>query len=300
MSIFIGSGVALCTPFTKEGKFNTSTYEKLVKFHVQEGTAAIVPCGTTGEPSTLTTDEHIEIVKTAVESAKKYGSEYGRKMPVVAGAGGNDTNACITMGKALQQVGVDALMYVTPYYNKTSQRGLVAHYSAIAAAVDLPIIVYNVPVRTALNMQPKTLAELAKIPNIAAVKEASSDISQIAEVVERCASDIDIYVGNDDQILPVLALGGKGVITVLGNIAPAAVQGITDKFMSGDIEGSRNLQLGLLPLVRAIFADVNPMPVKAALRMMGFDMGACRMPLIDIEPELEARLKQELERQGLL
>jgi 4-hydroxy-tetrahydrodipicolinate synthase len=300
MSIYTGSGVALCTPFDKDGKFNPAAYDTFIDFQVANGTAALVSCGTTGESATLTADEHIEVVRTAVLSAKKAGEKHGRKVPVVAGAGGNDTAACIAAGRALTQAGVDALMYVTPYYNKTSQRGLVAHYTAIAAGVDLPIIVYNVPARTALNMQPKTLESIAKIPNIAAVKEASSDITQIAEVIERCAVDMDIYVGNDAEILPVLALGGKGVISTMGNIAPAQIQGIIDKFFAGDMTGSRALQLGILPLVRLLFADVNPMPVKAALRMMGFDMGHCRLPLVDIEPSLADALQSEMKRYGLL
>jgi len=300
MSIYTGAGVALCTPFDKSGNFNGLAYEKFIDFQVKEGTSALVSCGTTGEASTLSNEEHIEVVRTAVTAAKKAGEKYGRKVPVIAGAGGNDTAACIAMGKALEQAGADALMYVTPYYNKTSQRGLVAHYTKIAASVNLPIVIYNVPVRTALNMQPKTFAELAKLPNIQAVKESSSDINQIAEVIERCANDMDIYVGNDSEILPVLALGGKGVISTMGNIAPAIIQSIVDKFMSGDLEGSRKLQLGILPFTRLLFADVNPMPVKAALRMMGFDMGYCRLPLIDIEPVLAEKLLSAMKRFDLV
>jgi len=296
MSIFIGSGVAICTPFTKEGKFNGEVFEKLIGFHAEQGTAAIVACGTTGESSVLTADEQVEVVRTAVAATKKH----SRKMPVVAGAGGNDTAKCIKTAKAMEQAGADALLCVTPYYNKTSQRGLVAHYSAIAAATSLPIIVYNVPSRTALNIQPKTTAELAKIPNIVALKESNSDISHITEVMERCGNTLDIYAGNDDQILPMLALGSKGVITAIGNIVPAAVQGITDKFLAGDLAGARALQFGFLPLVRAIFADVSPMPVKAALRIMGFDVGQCRLPLVDIEPALEATLRQAMKEYGLV
>ena len=298
MSIFVGSGVALCTPFDTAGEFNGTVYEKLIEFHVEKGTAAIVSCGTTGESPTLNSAEHIEVVRTAVAAAKKFGKN--RKVPVIAGAGGNDTAACIATGRALQQAGADALMYVTPYYNKTSQRGLVEHYTRIAAGVDLPIVVYNVPSRTGLNMLAKTLAEIAKIPNIQAVKEASSDISQIVEVAERCSGDIDIYVGNDDQILPTLAMGGKGVITTIGNVLPAEVQGIVDKYFAGDLEGSRALQLKILPLVRLLFADVNPMPVKAALRFMGFDVGQCRLPLVDIEPDLAIELKQMLTSYSLM
>lgn len=300
MAIFIGAGVAACTPFDKTGAFNGTVYESLIDFLVQKGTSAIVACGTTGESATLTAGEHTEVVRTAVAAAKKAGDKYGRKVPVVAGAGGNDTAACISAGRALQQAGADALMYVTPYYNKTSQRGLVAHYTALAKSTDLPIVVYNVPVRTSLNMQPKTLAEIAKLPNIQAVKEASHDIAQIAEVIERCGGDLDVYVGNDSEILPVMALGGKGVISTMGNIAPADIQAIVDKFLAGDIEGSRKLQLGILPLVRLLFTDINPMPVKAALRMMGFDVGQCRLPLVDIEPALATELEQAMKGYGLI
>jgi len=300
MSIFTGSGVALCTPFTNDGAFNGTVYESLIDFQVQNGTAAIVSCGTTGESSTLKSDEQIEVVRTAVLAAKKSGEKYGRKVPVVAGAGGNDTFACIATGKALQQAGADALMYVTPYYNKTSQKGLIAHYTKIAASLDLPIVVYNVPARTSLNLQPTTLAEIAKLPNIQAVKEASSDITQIAEVIERCAENMDVYVGNDSEILPVLALGGKGVISTMGNIAPAQIQGIVDEFLKGNLEASRKLQIGVLPIVRLLFADVNPMPVKAALRIMGFDMGQCRLPLIDIDVALAEELAQTMKGYGLV
>jgi len=300
MTVFTGSGVALCTPFDKDGAFASSVYDKMIDFQVKNGTAAIVSCGTTGEASTLTTDEHTEVVRTAVYSAKKAGEKYGRKVPVIAGAGGNNTDACIFTGRALQQAGADALMYVTPYYNKTSQRGLIDHFSKIAASVDLPIVLYNVPVRTALNMLPTTMEQLAKIPNIQAVKEASSDITQIAETIERCAMDMDIYVGNDAEILPTLALGGRGVISTMGNIAPAQIQSIYDTFQKGDIIASRKLQLSILPLVRLLFADVNPMPVKAALRIMGFDAGHCRLPLVDIDAKLATSMEGAMRCLGLI
>jgi len=300
MSIYKGSGVAMCTPFDGAGKFYGDAYEKLIEFQVQNGTAAIVSCGTTGEAPTLTSEEHIEVVRTAVVAAKKFGEKYGRKVPVVAGAGGNDTAACIAKGRACMQAGADAIMLATPYYNKTSQRGLVAHYTEIAKNVDLPIVVYNVPARTALNLQPKTLAELAKLPNIQAVKEASHDITQIAEIIERCGDNLDMYVGNDSEILPTLALGGKGVISTMGNIAPAHIQGIVDKFFAGDLEGCRIAQLSILPIVRLLFTDVNPMPVKAGLNMMGFDVGKCRLPLVDIEPSLADALKTEMVKFGLI
>ena len=300
MSIFTGSGTAVATPFSKTGGFNCAAYERLIDFQVREGTDAIVACGTTGEATTLTKDEHIEIARQAVALTKSAGTNYNRKVPVIAGAGGNDTAKCIEMGKALTQAGADALMYVTPYYNKTSQKGLVQHYTAIAAAVDAPIVVYNVPARTALNMLPKTLFEISKLPNIVAMKEASGDIVQVAEMVELCGDSITMYSGNDNHIVPMLSLGGKGVISTIANIAPAAVHNMVTAYIEGNHEASLRLQLGILPLVRYLFADVNPMPVKAALNMMGFDVGECRMPLTTINDVLHENLMNEMTKYGLI
>ena len=302
MSIFVGSGAAICTPFDKNGKFNPDAYEKFIDFQVKNGTDAIITCGSTGEASTLDTDEHIEAVRVAVCATKKACEKYGRKVPVVAGAGGNDTAYSIELSKQIEATGVDALMVVTPYYNKTSPKGLFVHYSAIAKAIDLPIMLYNVPVRTGMNVKAETLAELAKIPNIVAIKEASSDIVQISEMAERCGDKIDIYCGNDDHVLPVLALGGKGVVSTTANIAPTKMHNIVEYFMAGDIEKSRKQQLDILPLVRLMFADINPMPVKAAVNILGFDMGSLRLPLIDVEEdsELFAKIKDEMRRQGLI
>ncbi|MCL2204154.1 MAG: 4-hydroxy-tetrahydrodipicolinate synthase [Defluviitaleaceae bacterium] len=300
MAIFTGSGAAICTPFDKSGGFSPGAYEKLIQFQVEEGTDAIVACGTTGEMSTLSTQEHIEVVRVAVAAAKKYGDAHGRKVPVVAGAGGNDTAKCEAVGKALVQAGVDALMYVTPYYNKTSQRGLVAHYTRIAKAVEVPIVMYNIPGRTGMNMTPTTMAELAKLPNIAAVKEATGDFGQVAEIAERCGDALDIYSGNDDYIVPILSLGGKGVISTIANIAPRQVHDMVAKFHAGDIAGSREIQLGMLPVVRCLFADVNPIVVKAALNLMDFDMGLCRAPLTTPEDALVEALREAMTAYGLL
>jgi len=206
----------------------------------------------------------------------------------------------VTIGKSLRTAGSNALIYVTRYYNKTSQEGLIAHYSTIAASVDLPIIMYNVPSRTGLNMQPKAMAQLAKLPNIVGVKEASSDINQITEVLERCEDNLDLYIGNDSEILPALALGARGAISTMANIAPAAIQGIIDKFFAGDLVECRKQQLAILPIVRLLFTDVNPMPVKAALKLMGYDMGHCRLPLVDINEDLRTSLKNEMQRFGLV
>ena len=300
MGIFTGSGTAVCTPFDANGMFNPAAYEKLIQFQIEQGTDAIVSCGTTGESSTLAKDEYVEVVRTAVAAAKKYGEAAGRKVPVIAGAGGNDTALCEEMGTLLQQAGVDALMYVTPYYNKTSQRGLVAHYTRLAANIDLPIVMYNIPVRTALHMTAKTTAELAKLPNIVAIKEASGDFSHVAEIAERCGDNLDIFSGNDDYILPILSLGGKGVITTIGNIAPKTVHNMVTKYHAGDMAGALKLQLGILPIVRCLFGDVNPIVIKAALNLMGFGMGECRLPLIAPEDALLADLQTAMRDYGLI
>ena len=296
MSIFVGSGTALCTPFFEDGSFNRESYENLVRFQLDNDTDAIISCGTTGEVSTLNNDEHVEVARAAVEAVKA-GS---RKIPVIAGAGGNDTRNILDLSKRLQAAGVDALMLVTPYYNKTSQRGLVEHFSMIAAATDLPIIIYNVPVRTSLNMLPKTLAELSKIENIAAVKEASADIDQIAQVIELCGDNLDVYSGNDGHVVPVLSLGGKGVISTIANIAPKQMHDMIFKYLEGDVKESGKMQIKMQALVRALFADVNPMPVKEALNIMGKNAGPCRRPLTNIDDSLKQELTALMKNYGLL
>lgn len=300
MSIFIGSGVALCTPFNEALEFCHETYENLISFHAEAGTDAIVSCGTTGEAATLSEDEHVEVVKTAAQAAAKYGQKRGRRLPVIAGAGGNDTAKCRKMGKALMRAGADALMYTAPYYNKTSQAGLVAHYTSIAAAVDLPVMVYNVPSRTGINIAPKTVEQLAKIPNIAAIKEASADIGQIAEVAERAGGNIDIYCGNDDHVVPVLSLGGKGVVSTVANIVPGEVHAMVAKYLAGEHGLALKIQLDILPLVRLIFADVNPMPVKAALGLMGLCAGQCRLPLASVNESVLSELEALMRERGML
>jgi len=300
MSVFVGSGVALCTPFDNKGAFNEGAYEKLIDFQVKNGSDAIVSCGSTGEASTLDHDEHVAVVRAAVVATKKASEKYGRKVPVVAGAGGNDTAYAVTLSRDLAKAGVDALMHVTPYYNKTTPKGLFAHYSEVAKSTDLPIILYNVPPRTGMNIKPTTLEQLAKIPNVVGIKEASGDIVQVAEMVQRCGEDFDMYSGNDDYVLPVLAVGGKGVISTSANIAPQQIHDLCESFLSGDVAKSRKLQLGILPLARLLFEEVNPMPVKAALNLMGFEMGKCRLPLVDIEPDLLDRLEKEMKRYGLI
>ena len=296
MSIFTGAGVAICTPFYEDGKFNQEVYGKLIDFQIKNGIDAIISCGTTGEASTLSNDEHVEVVRAAVEFAKAG----NRKVPVIAGGGGNDTNNIIMLGQKLQKIGVDALMLVTPYYNKTSQRGLIEHFTKVAAQVDLPIILYNVPVRTSLNMLPKTIERLAKIENIVGVKEASADISQIAEVIERCGDNLSVYSGNDDHVVPVLSLGGRGVISTIANIAPQQMHDMVMKYLDGNVKESAKMQHEMNPLVRALFMDVNPMPVKTALNLMGFGAGPCRLPLTDIDDPLKATLISRMKDYGLL
>ena len=296
MSIFTGSGAAVCTPFLEDGSFNREAYEKLIRFQVENGTDAIIACGTTGEVSTLDNDEHVEVARAAVETVKA-GS---KKIPVIAGAGGNDTRNILRLGKRLQQAGVDGLMLVTPYYNKTSQRGLIEHFTMIAKEIDLPIVLYNVPVRTSLNMLPKTVYELSKIENIAAVKEASGNIVQIAEIIELCGDNLFVYSGNDDHVVPLLSLGGKGVISTIANIAPKQTHDMVFKYLEGDVKGSAKMQLEMLGLVRALFADVNPMPVKTALNIMGFNAGPCRRPLTDIDDSLKTELTNQMKKYGLI
>ena len=274
MSIFTGSGVAIVTPFSDSG-VNFDTFGKLIDFQIEQGTDAIVVCGTTGEPSTMTAREKEAAIAFAVERANK-------RVPVVAGTGGNNTAAVIEASRRAQALGANALLIVTPYYNKCTQAGAVAHYNAVADAVDLPIIVYNVPSRTSFNILPDTLLKMSEHPNIAAVKEASGNISQITEMFRLCAGNLDFYSGNDDHIFALLALGGKGVISVVANIAPRDTHELVAAFLRGDIAASRDLQFRLNPLVRALFSEVNPIPAKAALNLMGFDMGDPRMPLTRI------------------
>jgi len=300
MPLFTGCGTAIITPFDKTGVFCHASYEKLINFQVENGADAIVACGTTGEASTLTLEEHVEVVRSAVETAKTAGARAGRKIPVIAGAGGNDTVECINLGLSCKKVGADALMYVAPYYNKPSQRGLIAHFTKIASEVDLPIVVYNIPGRSVINIQAKTMETIAKIPNIVAIKEASGDFGQVAEIAERCGDNLEIYSGNDDYILPILSLGGVGVISTIGNIAPRTVHDMVAKFLAGDVAGSRKLQLSILAVVRLLFTDVNPVPIKAALELMGFETGGCRLPLAPIEDELREQLKIEMKNFGLV
>ena len=290
-TIFTGSGVAIGTPMKADGSVNYEKYRELIEWQIESGTDAIIACGTTGESSTLTHEEHIGVMRAAVEQA-------AGRIPVISGTGSNDTAYCIELSQEAEKLGADALLLVTPYYNKTSQRGLVAHYTAVADAVNLPILLYNVPSRTGVDIKPETVAALSKHPNIVAVKEANGNISSAAQVAALC--DIDIYSGNDDQIVPLLSLGGKGVISVMANVEPRRTHDIVAKWMAGDVEGSRALQLELLELASAMFMDVNPIPVKEAMNLMGLDVGECRLPLYGMDDAAKSKLASVLRKYRLM
>ena len=290
-TIFTGAGVAIITPMNADGSVNFQKYREIIDWQIENGTDAIITCGTTGESSTLTHEEHVEVIRTAVEQT-------AGRVPVIAGTGSNDTDYGIKLSLEAKALGVDGLLLVTPYYNKASQRGLIAHYTAIADAAQLPIILYNVPSRTGVSIQPATVVELAKHPYIVGIKEASGNLSIAAEIAATC--DIDIYSGNDDQILPVLSLGGKGVISVLSNVAPRETHDICQKWFDGDFEGSRKLFLQYLELANSMFIDVNPIPVKDAMNLMGMDVGECRLPLITMDEGNKAKLAAVLKKYNLM
>ena len=295
MSIFIGAGIAVATAMDSEGRLNFKSYEKHIDFLIQNGANAIVPCGTTGENATLSTTEHLDVVRCAVSAA-------AGRVPVVAGAGSNDTRYGMALCKGVEEAGADACMFATPYYNKTTQKGLVAHFTALAGCLkNIPAILYNIPSRTGLNMLPETVYAIAlAVDNIVGIKEGSEDIGQIAEIAALCGGDFDIYAGSDNTVLPTLALGGKGVVSTIGNIAPQQTSDMVAAFFKGDLTTARQLQLGMLPLIRALFCEVNPIPVKHALNLMGFDTGICRMPLVPMEAEHAALLVKEMQAYGLL
>ncbi len=277
MSLFTGSGVAIVTPFNQDGSVNFSRLSELVDWQINNKTDAILICGTTGEPSTMNDAEHLECIKTAVEATK------GR-VPVIAGTGSNDTAHGITLSKKAQQLGADGLLQVTPYYNKTSQRGLVAHFGAIANSVDIPIILYNVPSRTGMAIAPETTSELSKIDNIIAIKEASGNIGSIMNMLALTQGDIDLYSGNDDQIVPLLGIGSKGVISVVANMLPEETHNIVELYMQGKHKESLALQLRMLNLINNLFTETNPIPIKKAMNLMGLEVGPCRLPLYEMEP----------------
>ena len=292
MSIFTGSGVAIVTPFLPDGSVNYDKLDELIEYHIDHKTDAIIICGTTGESSTLTEEEHMECIKFTIQQVKK-------RVPVIAGTGSNATFTTIEMSREAVEYGADALLLVTPYYNKATQKGLVAHYKAVADEAKAPIILYSVASRTGLNIAPETAAELAKIDNIVAIKEASGNISQIAKIMQLTDGKLDLYSGNDDQIVPLLSLGGKGVISVLANIAPEYTHDICRKFFDGDLKGSLKMQLDALPLIDKLFCEVNPIPVKTAMNLLGKEVGGLRMPLSPMEEAPKQALAEEMKKFGM-
>ena len=290
--IFKGSAVALVTPFTKDNKVDFDKLGELVEYQIANGTDAIVSCGTTGEANTMTDEEQLATIKYVVEKVNK-------RVPVIAGSGSNDTMHSVNLSQEAEKLGVDALLIITPYYNKANKAGLKRHFETIANSVNLPIILYNVPGRTCVNISPSLIVELAKIDNIVAVKEASGDLGQVAEIASLVPDDFAIYSGNDDTILPLLSLGGQGVISVLANVCPQETHDLVAKFFEGDIEGSRKLQLGMDALIAALFIEVNPIPVKTAMNLLGFNVGDLRLPLAEMDPANLEVLKKELVNFGL-
>ena len=290
--IFKGCGTAIITPFTENG-VNFEEFGKMIDFQIENGADSIIVCGTTGESSTMTLEERKETIKFAVERANK-------RIPIIAGTGGNCTKNVIEMTKYAESIGVDAALVVTPYYNKTTQVGLVEHYKVVASSTKLPIILYSVPSRTGVNITPETCLELSKIENIVAIKEASGNLSQIAEIANLCGEELNIYSGNDDQITPILAVGGIGVISVLSNVLPEHTHDIVDSFLNGNIELARDEQISVIPLVKALFCEVNPIPVKAAMNMLGYNAGKPRLPLVEMSEKGKERLEKELKALELL
>ncbi|UWD49587.1 4-hydroxy-tetrahydrodipicolinate synthase [Clostridioides difficile] len=289
--LFKGSAVALVTPFTEDNNVNFEKLGELIEYHIENDTDALVVCGTTGEATTMSESEIFAVIKYTVEKVNK-------RIPVIAGTGSNNTMLSVHMSQEAEKLGVDGLLIITPYYNKTNERGLKLHFETIAKSVKLPIILYNVPGRTKVNIKPSVVAELAKIDNIVAVKEASGDLAQVAEIAKLVPEDFAIYSGNDDTILPLLSLGGSGVISVLANICPKETHDLVTKFFEGDIEGSKKLQLDMDALIAALFIEVNPVPVKTAMNILGSNVGDLRLPLAEMEEANLNVLKQELTNFG--
>ena len=294
MAIFKGAGVAIITPMHEDGSVNYEKLEEILEFQIANSTDAVIICGTTGESSTMTHGEHLKTIKFAVDKVAK-------RVPVIAATGSNCTETAIMMSKEAASYGVDALLVVTPYYNKATQKGLIAHYTAIANAVpETPIIMYNVPSRTGCNLQPATVAALVKnVKNIVGIKAASGDLSQIAKMMSMAGENLELYSGNDDQILPIMSLGGLGVISVLSNVAPKQTHDIVMKFMEGDTREAARLQLEAIPLINALFCEVNPIPVKTAMNMMGMEVGPLRMPLCEMEESNKETLAKAMKDYGL-
>ena len=290
--IFKGCGTALATPFDEQG-INFKVFENMIENQIENGVDALIVCGTTGESSTMTEKERKDAIKFAIDVAKK-------RVPVIAGTGSNNTAQAMAMSKYAEEVGADACLVVTPYYNKTTQAGLVAHYSAVASCTKLPIILYSVASRTSVNILPETCLELSKIPNIVAIKEASGNISQIAKIAELCGDNLHIYSGNDDQVIPILSLGGLGVISVLSNVAPKFTHDMAMNYLNGNHKEALDMQLKSLSLINALFCEVNPIPVKYALKLIGYDFGKLRLPLVELSDKNKVVLENEMKKMNLI
>lgn len=290
--LFKGSAVALVTPFTKDNKVNFDKLAELIEYHIENKTDAIVSCGTTGEATTMSDEEILSVLEFTVKKVN------GR-IPVIAGTGSNNTMHSVELSQKAEALGVDGLLIITPYYNKANKSGLKKHFVTIAESVNIPIILYNVPGRTCMNISPALIAELAQVPNIVAVKEASGDLGQVAEIASLVPEDFAIYSGNDDSIVPLLSLGGHGVISVLANVCPRETHDLVEKYLNGDVEGSRKIQLDLDALIAALFIEVNPIPVKTAMNLLGFEVGDLRLPLDNMDPANLEVLKKELVNVGL-
>ena len=294
MSIFKGAGVAIITPFKENGDVNFDEFGKLIEMQIEGGTDAIIVCGTTGEASTMNDDEHLATIKYCIDKV-------AGRIPVVAGTGSNSTKEAVNLSKKAAELGADGLLCVTPYYNKATQEGLYQYYKAISDAVDIPIIMYNVPGRTSTNIQPETAVRIAKeVENVVAIKEASGNIAQVAKLASLANGCLDIYSGNDDQVLPLMSLGGIGVISVWSNVAPKQVHDMTTAFLNGDVETARKLQLDALDLIGALFCEVNPIPVKAGVNMLGYNAGSLRAPLTEMTDAGKERLRKAMEDYGIL
>lgn len=294
MAIFEGAGVALVTPFFEDGTVNYKKLEEIIEEQIAGGTDSIIICGTTGESSTMTHEEHMDVIRYCCKVVNK-------RIPVVAGTGSNCTREAIDMSKAAEDAGADGLLLVTPYYNKATQKGLIEHFTAIANAVKIPIILYHIPGRTGVTMTPETMAALFhNVGNIVGVKEASGNLSAIAKLINLTGGKMDVYSGNDDQIVPLLSLGGKGVISVLSNVAPAQTHEICASYFAGDVKKSCQMQIDAIPLIEALFCEVNPIPVKAAMNLMGKEVGPLRLPLTEMEPAHQETLKKAMKDYGIL
>ena len=292
-TIFTGAAVALVTPFNPDMSVNYEELEKLIEFQITSGTDAIVTCGTTGEAATLTDEEHVKVIEFTV-------NKVAGRVPVIAGTGSNDTAYAVELSQKAEALGANGLLLVTPYYNKTTQAGLIAHFTAMADAAGIPVILYNVPSRTGLNIAPETALELSKHPLINGIKEASGNISQVAKIAQLCGDELNIYSGNDDQVVPLLSLGGKGVISVVSNVKPELMHNCCKAWFDGDTRKACQLQLEILPLADALFCEVNPIPVKYAMNVLGWNAGACRLPLVEPSDAHKEKIEQALAAEGLL